>query len=124
MGKRRRETWTFQPDDDVVELAKELFGENPDRGERTQFVNEAIRFQYPETALIMAKREVEEAQARFERIKKLFVKIKSINSSEKKAVLSAANATLQRNHEAPQTNAPKALHVQKPPLEKDPQSNP
>jgi len=71
MPKRRRETWTFQPDDDVVELAKSLFGENPSRGERTELINEALRFAHPETALIMAQKEVSEATQRLERMRNI-----------------------------------------------------
>lgn len=78
MGKRRRETWTFQPDDDIVEMLDNLFeGKKPDRGERTEIINEAMRLAHPEIALVRAEKEVSEAKLRLERMQKLVAQIKS-----------------------------------------------
>ncbi len=121
MTKRKRETWTFQPDEDVIELAKALFGEKMSRGDRTRLLNEAVRLKYPQDSLIAARvataqREVDEANARMERMRLMLSKIKSLNSTDKKALLVAADAKLQR--EAGQPIASKVQRVPKSPQRK------
>lgn len=109
MAKRKRKTWTFQPDDDVLELAHALFGEKMSRGDRTQLVNEAIRLSHPEDTLIAARvaaaqREVDEANERMERMRRMLSKIKSLSSNGKGALPSAVESKLQGEHEAAQSN--------------------
>lgn len=46
--RRKRVTWTFQPDDDVVDAVARLNGGRElDRGERTELIKRALTFQYP-----------------------------------------------------------------------------
>lgn len=114
MGKRRRETWTFQPDDDIAELLNRILGDSPSRGERTQFINDAIRFQYPETAIISAENEITEAKARLERLKVILAKIKAVNSSGSRAsILVSAESKLQRGSKAGQTKPREVERVPK-----------
>lgn len=111
MTKRKRETWTFQPDDDVLALAKSLFGEKPPHGKRTEFVNEAIRLKYPDASLLAAsvataEREVSEAMARLARMRTMLAKIKRVSSSEKAGILSAADSKIQHGHATVHPNPP------------------
>ena len=41
---KKRETWTFQPSKEVLELVKQLKISTADRGARSRLVNDAIRF--------------------------------------------------------------------------------
>lgn len=118
MTKRKRKTWTFQPDDDVLELAHAMFGENMSRGDRTRLVNEAIRLSHPADSLIAARvaaaqREVDEANERMERMRRMLSKIKSLNSNGKGVLPSAVESKLQGEHEAAQSNQPKRQPARK-----------
>jgi hypothetical protein len=120
MTKRKRETWTFQPDDAVIALAKGLFGDKPDRGQRTQLINDAIRFKHPDAALlaahvVSAQREVDEANERLERMKKMLAKLKessasSTSTSEEEGIAAAAEEASQPGYpsssHSPSTAAP------------------
>lgn len=76
MTKRRGETWTFQPDDDVVKAFNSIFGEDVSRGQRTQFINEALRLTSPEIAMASAEREVAEANERLKRMRGMVEELK------------------------------------------------
>ena len=41
---KKRETWTFQPSKEVLELVKQLKMSPSDRGARSRLINDAIRF--------------------------------------------------------------------------------
>lgn len=118
MTKRKTETWTFQPDDDVIILVKTLFGEKPSRGDRTRLVNEAIRFSHPETAMMMAEQEVAEANARLERMKKMLAELKKISSNDKtNAVLGKSRAKSLNKRGVVQPTEKAALPNLQPPQE-------
>lgn len=70
MRKRRRETWTFQPEDDVKEAVRAVFGENPDKVTRTAIINEALRLHHNDSIIMTAEREIAEAIGRLEFIRK------------------------------------------------------
>lgn len=125
MTKRKRKTWTFQPDDDVLELAHALFGEKMSRGDRTRLVNEAIRLSHPADSLIAARvaaaqREVDEAKERMERMRQMLSKIKSLSSNGKSALPSAVELKLQGEHKSAQSNPPKPRPSRKSHQEKAP----
>lgn len=67
--KRRRPTWTFQPDDDVRALVESRFGPNLTRGQKTALINEAIRIKHAEAAVSLAEQDLAVAKAKLEALK-------------------------------------------------------
>lgn len=66
--KRKKPTWTFQPDDDVVKAFRHLFAD-ADHGKRTKIVNESLRLRLSDASISLTEQELAALQARLQHLR-------------------------------------------------------
>ena len=67
--KRKKPTWTFQPDEDVRKLVDQMLGQISD-ADRTALINEAIRLKHADVARAWFDSEILRLQAKRESLPK------------------------------------------------------
>lgn len=60
--KSKRVVWSFEPDQDVVDMVNAALAKDQSK-DRTELLNEAVRTRFPERFLPLAKQRLEEAKA-------------------------------------------------------------
>ena len=68
--KKKRETWTIQPADDVRRIVAKVLGPAPERGALTNLLNQAVRLKSSEAALALLDSEIEALKAKKEVLKR------------------------------------------------------
>lgn len=94
--KKPRETWTFEPDAEVVAAIREAFGGEMPKGDRTQIINDALRLHHADATIITAESELFRAKARLEKIREVLQKPRSTPYPISSTQSSALNETQHR----------------------------
>lgn len=68
-GEKKRTLWNFQPDADVKKLVEDYLAKHPGL-DRTEFLNNALKLKFPDLFLESAERDLENAKALVEDLKR------------------------------------------------------
>lgn len=66
--QRKKPTWTFQPEDDVI-TAFDKYLKDADRGQRTEIINQALRLKLSAASISLAEEEIAALKARIEHLR-------------------------------------------------------